>query len=176
VKKFSLITVPLVVSGLVVLGCQAPQSNPLEVGLSGISASRGGPNGNPSANGGGTALEGTEKSTFTFNAIQHDDGSVNGHLVYQFRLADLRIQMDIDCLNIIGTRAALSGVVTDVTGEPPSYIFVGQHAVFTVQDNGEGHDAPPDLFSDVILFPAATCHNPFPVPYIAMDGNVQVNP
>jgi hypothetical protein len=131
--------------------------------------------GNPSATGGGTTQELGETSTFTFNAVQRPDGSVTGHLVYQFRGADLTIHMDIDCLSISGNIARLSGEVTHVQGDPPSYIFVGQDAEFTVQDNGEGGQAPPDLFSDVSLFTGASCTDGFaPGPYLPTSGNIQV--
>jgi hypothetical protein len=94
--------------------------------------------------------------------------------VYQFRFADVGIHMEIDCLNIIGNQATLSGTVTKVTGDAPPFIFEGQKAVFKVQDNGEGSDAPPDLISDVFLFAGATCNVPFPLPYLPVDGNIQV--
>ena len=67
--------------------------------------------GNPSVHGGGTAMELGEKSTFSFNAVQEDDGTVEGHLVYHVRGADISFEMDIDCMTITGNRATLSGTV-----------------------------------------------------------------
>jgi hypothetical protein len=131
--------------------------------------------GNPRATGGGTTVELGEKSTFTFNAVQRPNGTVAGHMVYHFRGADNTIHMDIDCLSIAGDSAKLSGVVTHVQGEAPPFIFVGQDAVFTVVDSGEGGDAPPDLISDVFLFTGASCNDPFtPDPYLPIQGNIQV--
>ncbi len=177
-KKLDSIAVPAALSGLLLLGCQAPPTSPVEVPVSdelGISGkATASASGNPRATGGGTAQEGTEKSTFTFNAIRHNNGTVNGHLVYQFRLGDFGIHMSIDCLNIIDNQATLSGTVTHVSGTPPAFIFVGQKAVFKVEDNGQGGGAPPDLISDVFLFAGATCNNPFPVVYLPVDGNIQV--
>lgn len=133
--------------------------------------------GNPHANGGGTTIEGGKVSTFVFNAVQHSDGSVNGHLNYMFREADINIQMDIDCLDINGNRATLSGTVTQVGGSatPPSYIFVGQRASFTVQDNGQGKGSAPDLISDLFLFGGASCANNW-VTYLPISGNIDVKP
>ncbi len=178
-KKLHAIAVPAALSAILLLACQEPPTSPVKVqvsnqlgigGTANVSA-----NGNPSATGGGTTLELGDKSTFTFNAIQHGDGTVNGHMVYQFRGGDDGINMSIDCLNIIGNQATLSGTVTQVTGTPPSFIFEGQKAVFKVEDNGQGAGAPPDLISDVFLFPGATCHPSFPiVPYLPIDGNIQV--
>ena len=84
--------------------------------------------GNPKATGGGTTEELGEKSTFSFNAVEKPDGSVSGHMLYNFRGGDVIIHMDIDCLNITGNSAKLSGVVTKVGGNPPAFIFVGQGA------------------------------------------------
>jgi len=130
--------------------------------------------GNPRATGGGTTVEGGEKSTFVFNAVKHKDGTVNGHLVYHFRLADVSIHMKLDCLNIIGNTAEMAGVVTQVNGVAPPFIFVGQRGEFTVVDNGQGNDAPPDLISDLFLFPAANCGGGLAPPYLPVDGNIQV--
>jgi len=52
--------------------------------------------GNPHANGGGTPIEGGKFSTFVFNAVEHTDGSVVGHLNYKFRSGDISIRMDIN--------------------------------------------------------------------------------
>jgi len=133
--------------------------------------------GNPSATGGGTAVELGEKSTFTFNAVEHNNGAVIGHLVYNFRAGDISFHMDIDCMAITGNQAVLSGTVTKVSGNVEDYpfIFVGQDGVFQVQDNGEGGGASPDLFSDVNLDLGLNCNNSLPDPYIPISGNIQVD-
>jgi len=130
--------------------------------------------GNPKANGGGTTVEGGEKSTFTFNAVQRKDGTVKGHLVYHFRTAGFSFRMKIDCLRIVGNQAGLSGTVTKVSDSAPGFVFVGQKGVFSVIDNGQGHGASPDLISDVLLYGGASCLNAFPAPYLPMQGNITV--
>jgi hypothetical protein len=132
--------------------------------------------GNPRATGGGTTIELGAKSTFVFNAVKHQDGSVNGHLVYHFRFLDISIHMKLDCLNIVGNTAEMAGVVTKVNGDAPPFIFVGQRGEFAATDNGEGGDSPPDLISDLFLFPAANCGGFIATPYLPIDGNVQVEP
>ncbi len=135
------------------------------------------PAGNPRASGGGTTEEFGEKSTFGFSAIKKNDGTVNGHLVYHFRGGNISIKMDIDCLTIDGNNAIMSGVVTQVDGDNvPAFIFVGQRAEFQVEDNGEGGDDPPDLFSNINLGPNASCNLIAPLPYLPIDGNIQVQP
>src|SRR6185503_2709271 len=109
--------------------------------------------GNAHANGGGTVVEGGEKSTFAFNAVQQANGSVNGHLTYHFRLADVTFHMQNDCLKIVGNKAVIAGTVTMVTGTSIPFIVPGARGVFQVQDNGEGSDANPDLISDVVVYP-----------------------
>lgn len=176
-KKIHSTAVPAALAALLLLACKEPPTSPVaapgsnQLGIRASDAS----NGNPRASGGGTTVELGEKSTFTFNAIQLKDGTVNGHLVYQIRGVDINIHMDIDCLNIIGNQATLSGTVTKVTGTAPGFIFEGQKGVFKVVDNGEGGDAPPDLISDVFLFANARCSVPFPFPYLPVDGNIQVS-
>ena len=127
--------------------------------------------GNPSVHGGGTAMELGEKSTFSFNAVQEDDGTVKGHLVYHVRGADISFEMDIDCMTITGNRATLSGTVTSVSDNAPWFLFVGAHGAFSEEDNGQGNNAAPDRFSDV-LFPGFCSANY--VTYIPISGNIQV--
>ena len=134
--------------------------------------------GNPHANGGGTTIEVGEKSTFVFNAVEHPDGSVTGHLVYQFRSAGFGFQMDIDCLAIFDNSAVLSGVVTHLIGEVPpeySFIFVGAEAEFAVTDNGQGKNAPADLVSDVLFGSGVSCEDGGGEPYLPISGNIQVS-
>ena len=139
--------------------------------------------GNQMANGGGTTVEGGEKSTFVFNAVKKSDGSVTGHLVYLIRVSNITVKMDLDCVRFIGANTAvLSGIVTEVSGENiPSYIRVGSNAFFEVVDKGQGNDSDPDLISD-LFFPIgagsanANCTNRRAGTYLPISGNIQVKP
>lgn len=127
--------------------------------------------GNSSVNGGGTTLENGLLSTFVFNAVSNSQGT-HGHLNYNFRGGDIFIKMDIDCLDINGSRATLSGVVSDVSGTNiPAFIFVGQRASFTVEDNGNGGNN--DKISDVILYGGASCADNL-LPYLFIQGNISI--
>ena len=136
--------------------------------------------GNPHANGGGTTVEGGEKSTFVFNAVRQIDSSVVGHLTYHFRFADVTFHMQNDCLNFISSNTAvISGTVTMVTGS--TFFVPGAHGVFVVRDNGEGNNGNPDLISDVVIDPnplsTINCQNFTTLtPYLPIDGNIQVQP
>ena len=139
--------------------------------------------GNQMANGGGTTVEGGEKSTFVFNAVKKSDGSVTGHLVYLIRVSNITVKMDLDCVRFIGGNiAVMSGIVTEVSGENiPWYISVGSKAFFEVVDKGQGNDSDPDLISDLI-FPIGTgsananCTNRRAGTYLPISGNIQVKP
>ncbi|MBC7933380.1 MAG: hypothetical protein H7Z38_22690 [Rubrivivax sp.] len=118
----------------------------------------------PSATGGGTFVLGDNvKRHFNFNAITHTNGSVTGHISLSdptgFPNQDVDgtgepglegsssgfdVKADVDCVDVNGNRAALSGIITDAT--PSSYI--GRRMILTVVDNGEGKKADgPDMIT-----------------------------
>jgi hypothetical protein len=89
---------------------------------------------------------------------------------------------DVVCMSIIGNIAHVAAVWTDfrinnvVTPIPP-----GQNLIWTVQDNGEGSNDPPDLVS--LMFQTSTgggqvhCTVGRPLPLLPNNnGNVQVKP
>jgi hypothetical protein len=113
--------------------------------------------------------------TYSFNAIQSQDGTVSGHLVLKSRGQDTRFFAEIDCLNMFDNMAVMSGVVTQSNN--PSFP-AGFVAIFTVVDNGEGATDPPDLVSDVaVLPPEFDCFNFISSPdFVVEEGNVKVWP
>jgi hypothetical protein len=120
--------------------------------------------GNRHINGGGTAVEFGERSTFVFNAVETSLG-ITGHLVYHLRSFDVTFQMNLDCMEINGNRATMSGTVTSISGANiPSYIFPGSRASFTVEDNGNGRNR--DRIS-------ATCGSDLDT-YIRVQGNISI--
>jgi hypothetical protein len=135
--------------------------------------------GNSHVNGGGTLIEGDERSTFVFNAVQLPDGSVNGHLNYNFRAIDVEIKMDIDCIYFITPkRATISGIITQVKG-PDVGVHVGGKAAVTVEDNGNGKGK--DFIGELEIQPEPSdpnyVENLCPVDwgtFFAIDGNITV--
>ena len=84
---------------------------------------------------------------------------------------------DIDCLRVLPPNvAALSGPVH----EHIIPALIGQTQIFSVQDNGEGSDSPPEMVSNLTFVDPATgvsCENFTPrVMFVVLSGNVQVNP
>jgi hypothetical protein len=129
--------------------------------------------GNAHVNGGGTAAELGEISTFTVNALKKKDGSVQGHVTYHVRGMDFSFRMDITCMTITGNRATLAGVVSQFigSGEPPVWIQLGMTGTFAVEDNGQGQDV--DKISDVFLGVSNCGANP--LTYIPISGNIDIS-
>jgi hypothetical protein len=113
--------------------------------------------------------------TFSFNAETLSDGTTVGHAQLINRFNDTITHVRIDCLRVIGNVASMSGEVTS-TNNPIFATF--SEAVFSVQDNGEGANAPPDLISFAFFdlpLPGFDCQNQlFPPDMPILNGNVQV--
>lgn len=109
---------------------------------------------NPEPSAHGSAQSGN--LMLTVSAVQHQDGSVDGHATFRDRAANTKVDIDIDCLRVginvggnangsnPGPGAILAGVVSKSTF--PDFP-VGTSVAFTVKDNGEGPNALPDRFT-----------------------------
>ena len=129
--------------------------------------------GGPSASGHANLLIADEKQTFSFHVQQMPDGTYQGTFQVKSRGQDITAHGVLDCLRIVGNTAHVSGVITS------GPIFGGlTYVLFTVVDNGEGAGAPPDLWSDVFVFPAPVSCNVAAAPPVAPvdEGNFQVKP
>jgi hypothetical protein len=117
---------------------------------------------------------------YSNSAIRHADGTVSGEFELKSAQDDgLRIHGDIVCFTIVGNnRARLGGRIdqSTVAGLQDAY------AVWTVVDNGEGQNDPPDQTSDFIgpvdaataAFYCASGFNVGPL-YPVLSGNLQVH-
>jgi hypothetical protein len=130
----------------------------------------------PSVTGHGNLTIAGGLQTASFHAVQHQDGTITGSLVAKSRAQDVRIFADIDCLSVLGNTGTLSGVVTQSNN--PTFPE-GNRVWFRVIDNGEGANNPPDLMTDIILFPATSmfnCTTNFNFALLPIEeGNVQVH-
>jgi hypothetical protein len=104
-----------------------------------------------SATGSGQIHVSGELRTFTFNAETDSSGVTTGQTETKSRSSGLRWHGTLDCLNVVGNVATMSGVVTDINSTTPPFV-VGSNIVFQVIDNGEGANAPPDLISLTFFF------------------------
>jgi hypothetical protein len=142
--------------------------------------------GNTIVSGGGTTEEFGALTTYEFNAVQQGNGKATGHILLKFRAAGGSLWVQVDCLRLFDkNKATLSGVITKVMASPhanpdfppPPFIYVGGRVSFTVQDNGEGGAATPDLVSDigvVNMNVTASCTDEMDT-YLPLSGNVQIN-
>jgi hypothetical protein len=116
---------------------------------------------------------------YSNSAIRHADGTVSG----EFQLKSeqdggVRIHGNVICFTIVGNTARLGGVI-EKSSEPA---FEGVHVVWTIIDNGEGRNDPPDLTSD--FFGATPAQAQFHcavgfnlAPFLpVLGGNLQVHP
>lgn len=81
----------------------------------------------------------TALRTFSFEARESSDGDVSGEAEVDNRALGQRLHIRIDCLNVIGNIAVMSGTLVEAAG---AGISVGDAAIFAAQDNGEGTAAP----------------------------------
>lgn len=114
---------------------------------------------------------------FTLDSVQHKDGTVRGTLSYQELDQDFGVLVAVECLNVVGNRAVVTGTIVGV-GNPDFSEFVGLPAAFSVRDEGRGRKATPDLASDLwVLF--EDCFDPAVIqltePFSPLEGgNVTV--
>ena len=100
-----------------------------------------------------------ELRTFTFNASTDTSGVTTGQTQAFSRSSGIKWHGTINCLNVVGNVATMSGVVTDISPSTPPFFVVGADIVFQVIDNGQGQNASPDLISLTFFNPPG---NPFP--------------
>jgi hypothetical protein len=76
------------------------------------------------------------------------DGTVTGQGQVNNPSFPIRIHFGIDCLKFDGdNRIIASGPI--IRSSDPATIAVGRIAVFAVEDNGEGVNAPPDRITTI---------------------------
>lgn len=92
-------------------------------------------------------------ANFSLAAIQYADGRVTGQWVD--RVSQVNggggVHVAVNCLNVIGNRAYISGVITQGNSDQ-----IGQLALTKVVDNGRSTKDPPDEISVTINFPGLT--------------------
>ena len=128
------------------------------------------------ANGQGFLNEPGGLRTFSFNAVTKKDGSVTGQANLHSRRSDFTAKLDVNCLNIVGNTATVSGVVKN-SSNPDA---IGLVALFRVTDNGEGQGNTSDQISG-LYFDAAdsgtNCYYPDFLLQVPIEGgNIQVKP
>ena len=133
----------------------------------------------PFASGHGNLIIEGERRTFSFHARELKNGRVIGSLVLKNRNLGIRAKAIINCLDIDGNQATMSGVITQINGDYSS--LIGDDIWFRVVDNGEGFRNTTDQITLVIVEldepPSAICTEDVDVDLQnILGGNIQVNP
>jgi hypothetical protein len=127
-----------------------------------------------SAHGSGSFMFASTAEHISFSAVERAVGPDSGSAEVHDITAGVNAHIEVDCLNVIGNVATISGIVTK-SSDPTLEGFEG---IFQVMDNGEGKDAPPDLISLVNFFAVGIgndCRVPGEFDLVPVQhGNVQV--
>jgi len=132
----------------------------------------------PSATGSGQLHLGLPLRTFSFSAHTSADGTATGEAQLENRASGTRDHFEIDCLNVLGDIAVMSGTVR--SSIDPT--LIGTDVLFAVRDNGEGPGAPPDeitlAFTGFGIACADITHPASLAPFLVPieQGQVQVRP
>jgi hypothetical protein len=103
---------------------------------------------NPFAGGHGNVISAGDTRTFSFAVTRNADGTVTGNADVKNRGMNIRLHIELDCLKFEpGNRAIMSGPITQSSN--PAQVAPGRIAVFGVEDNGEGADAPTDRITTI---------------------------
>lgn len=129
---------------------------------------------------------GVDQEKYSFSAIRHPDGSVDGHFevhdVYPDGSMD-RVTGRVTCFTILadGKTARVAGVIESSTN---ALVPAGRDAVWVVRDNGEGNNDADDVATDLTWgyragSAAVHCASGLLTttpPTFSLRGNVQVRP
>lgn len=117
---------------------------------------------------------------YSQSAVRHSDLTVSGEFELRSEQDDgVRLHGDVSCFTIVGNTARLAGLIDQSNA---AFAPVGAYVLWTIVDNGEGGNAPPDLTTDFIggvsaATAMAHCNVGFNLgPFIpVMSGNLQVH-
>ena len=126
-----------------------------------------------SASGSGTVRFGNTIEHIAFSAHQLAGFAATGEATIIDASAGVRVHVDVNCLNVIGNYAIVSGVVTQ--SSDPTAVPVGSEAIFAVVDSGEGSTR--DFASIANFYAVGTgvdCSVPSEFDLVPVNGNFRV--
>ena len=103
----------------------------------------------------GTVAAPTDQATGSAKNARGDDMNVSahgvltdarGHVTLYFGSVGFRTKGDVNCLNVVGNRAAVSGTLNETLPGFPSFTDF----ILLLEDNGSGRKDPPDRFVQII--------------------------
>ena len=157
------LTVPLLAAGFLLIGCDGPTPMPTALKVPTTLRAIGLGNGilhraSLGSHDFGILKPGTDAND-SFIAIQYADGSVEGQWTDQFGHGNGGLHIAVNCLEVDGNQAWISGVVTKSSFEED----VGLTAATRVVDNGTSANDPPDQMAFTRLDPPFDCHDRRPM-------------
>ena len=121
----------------------------------------------------------TDLRTFSFEARKLSDGTVSGNAQVKNRATGQTLNIHIDCVNVLGNLAVVSGIAWSATGPGNTN---GDGAIFAVEDNGQGANAAPDRVTYAYTGSGLVCtdvHSPADIDnslfYDVDGGNIQIH-
>jgi hypothetical protein len=128
-----------------------------------------------SASGSGTVRFGNTIEHIAFTAEQVAGTEATGEATINNATAHVRVHVDVNCLNVIGNFAIVSGIVTQ--SSDPTAVPEGFQAIFAVLDAGEGRAR--DFASIANFYAVGTgvdCTVPSEFDLVPANGNFRVQP
>jgi hypothetical protein len=150
------LTVPLLAVAYLLIGCDSPTNMPTALKVPTLSLAVGNGNGvqHRVSVGSHDFSDPGQDANFSLIAIQKADGSVSGQWSDQFGHGNGGIHVEINCLEVVGNQAWISGVITKAFDET----LVGVRTGTRVADNGTSANDPPDQISFSIIGALFDCH------------------
>ena len=129
----------------------------------------------PAASGQGVFTFQFETISFSFHAKEHKKGADKGRARFANLSDGTEVIVDINCLNVGGFSASLSGVV--VRSDDPA-LPEGSAVVFGVTDwDAVGANRPDEITPLFILPPGFDCYEAFPLTILPLtEGDIIVRP
>ena len=112
-------------------------------------------------------------ANFSLIANQYSNGSARGHWVDRSSQVNGggSFVVAVNCLNVIGNRAYISGVVTQGNSD-----IIGQNTLVVVVDNGVSANDPPDQITTSFIFPGVPDCNGAPALDDVIDARLHAMP
>jgi hypothetical protein len=152
------LTVPLLAAGLLLTGCDPNSPTPTALTVPTTARAIGLGNGILHRVSVGShdfgILKPGDDANDSMIAIQYADGSVSGQWIDQFGHGNGGVHVAINCLEVVGNQAWISGIVT----QSPVEEDIGLTAATRVVDNGTSANDPPDQISFTRINPPFDCH------------------
>jgi hypothetical protein len=157
---------PAVIALSIAAACAEPSSAPSATSSAATLNSARGPAVHRVSAGGADVIAPGTDANWSLIAFQYADGSVAGQWSDQFGHGNGGFHAPVDCLNVVGNEAFVSGIARG--GD-----FDGRRWIAHLRDNGKSaKDAEDEISFSWLTLPNSNvdCHAPFPMPLMPRSG------